>query len=53
MESIAQAYRSAWEGIVKPERLHYDDSHVGPEIISRPDGELLQRHRLQVANASG
>ena len=53
MESITQAYRSAWEEIVKPQRMAYEDLNIGPEIIGRQNGEHCQRHKIELRNSEG
>lgn len=53
MESISQAYKSAWEEIVKPPRMGYDDFNIGPEFIGSPNSEIYQRHKIELRNVEG
>ena len=53
MESIANAYQSAWEQIIKPTQFGYCDDDIGPEIMVTESGDKILRQKFDVTNTKG
>lgn len=53
MDSIARAYQSAWEELVKPRRVQYWDEDIGPEVYTSPGGDKFYRQKFEIMNPRG
>lgn len=53
MDSITQAYKSAWERLIKPPTIRYADHDVGPEVIFTQAGNRFVRQSMKIVNAQG
>ena len=53
MDGITRAYEEAWRQLIKPPRVEYSDTDIGPNYTSNELGELFSRHGFKVANSEG